>query len=394
MLDIFLIVLVLSVASLVVWHFGPRLWIAGTAVVLSVGALASENCGYPNPYATAFVSPKSQLGEFRLSLSLPNLDDGAASRNHFVFATIWGPLLDQQLEAETSGLCRTVMTPDLYPDLLVNLIGNFHENDEKERRYCIQTLEKVARTYRPPFDRVKSVVEREAQLRLRIEAQPPNPVMEADDILQRATRQIYLQGSLMQALASVDGATFQAVDADTFLAWLNHQQRSERLRLTEIPRCSDSAELHTKDASGDSQKVEELPRSELAPPGIVDVLLPKAATARSLRNLLIVGLAPPNHAAMGTPTRDTSHATAKYCNHEAEAGVSGQVTIRCLRVMRNRSAWVVFFCDPMSCVGQEQAISAMKAIGNDPLVLQLAAEAADHGQLKGPYFVSVRIASE
>ena len=223
--------------------------IAGTAIVLSASALANEKCAYPNPYATAFVTPKSQLGEFRLSLSPPNFNDGAASQNHFVFATIWGTLLDRQLEAETSGLCRTVMMPDLYPDLLVNLIGNFHENDVKERRYCIQALEKVARKYRPPFDRVKSLAEQEAHLRRRIEAQPPNPVMEADDILQRATRQIYLQGSLMRALSSVDGATFQAVDAHTFLAWLNHQQRSEQIQLTEVPRCFNSLSCTQRTAS-------------------------------------------------------------------------------------------------------------------------------------------------
>lgn len=362
------------------WMMCRRSSIAVLLLSLVAGSTLSQaapaQCQYPNFLAP----PENRVGEFEVSLVPPDYSDANSVQRHLAYSLIWRRLLVPALGTRSNGRCSAIISTSLYPNLRVFLfdIARIEGQQEAAPNSCLRLLENLLTSWQPAKADIAAASSSEArELSSRI-SRPLAAATEASNILRSALRHIYVPGSVMHALVSIEPELFRSLDSSEFLNWLGAQQSSSQIRLGPLVYCPIGEDSHL---SAEAPPDPRLPPSGTIPRSVIHIELASVTdnAQRNVRYAVIVG--------QGTArgfSRSYPPAIAKYCNREHEFSDnpgSHRVMIRCLRTLQYDDSWIVFFCDPATCTSPHLAQSVMTAIADDPLVIELSKQ--------GPYPVEV-----
>jgi hypothetical protein len=339
--------------------------------------------------------PNEQFaGLFRVALNPPDFQDPMAIQRHLVFSETWAGIIMEEMSKKAGGLCGAIPMAYRLPDLRVFLIVNRTASQiDREKSICTHALEDILQRSQPNDELIRRVAKRNATLAKRLPASGDQP--EADDavtISEAALPLIYEKDSVLHALASVEWASFAAVDAADFRAWIQSQRLPEHPQIESISRClPPRGELDTYTAAPG-----ELPESRISPAGQISLSRSPGGSipAGPLRYTVIVGdLVDPPDALIA------SEVTTKYCNREHTFPTTGDsssypavtVRLRCSHFsVQYFELCSIIYCDPADCVSEcvEKVVAA--AVARDPEVLDFARRSSNTTTPRGPYLVAIK----
>jgi hypothetical protein len=336
-------------------------------------------------------------GMFRIALNPPDLRDSVAVQRHVALSETWADTISREISTKTGGLCSALILPEGFPGLRVTLTVNLTANQiDREKSFCAHALEDILKHFQPTDQLIKQAVKRGA---LFIQPSQPAPGVAAVDLLgdeanisQAALPLIYEKGSLLHALASVESATYAAVEAADLRTWIQGQRSPERPLLESIPHCLPPR--------GDLASSPGIPRersdSPILPPGEIDLLRSQNGPLPMgpLRHVVVVGdpAEPPSLAV-------ASEVKTKYCNREHTFSIGGDSSPRASATVRPRcdtigvydlDAWNIIYCDPKDCASENLEKAVMAAIASDPEVLDFARRSSDTAIPRGPYLINIK----
>lgn len=354
---------------------------------LVIGSTLSQaapvQCQYPN----IFAPPENRVGEFEVPLVTPDYSDANSVQRQLAYSLIWSRLLIQAIGTRSNGRCSAIVSASLFPNLRVLLIDNVRIEGQQEAapNSCLRSLENILIGWQPSKADIAEVSLSEAHALSERMSRPLTAATEASNILRSALEHIYVQGSVMQALVSVEPKLFRSLDSSEFLNWLATQRSSSQIKLKPLVYCPVAEDSHLSIDEPEPR----LPHSGTIPRSVIHIELGPAAdnAQRNVRYVVIVGEGTARGFSKSNPP-----AIAKYCNREHEFSDnsgSHRVTIRCLRTVQYDDGWTVFFCDPANCKSSHLAQSVMTAIASDPVVIELSKRGSPNGEGQGPYAVEV-----
>jgi hypothetical protein len=345
---------------------------------------SDERCEYPDVLGSMFVPLEKRLGEYRITLGRPDYLNQGEVRNHFLFSTTFSHLLDSSLKNQTKGRCEAVVDSLRFPDLHVYLSrGDTFGDIEADRLFCTQELRSILLNSKPNQDEIRASASQEVRLR--------ESRSDASTILAAALRYIFEDGTVLNAINSIDVDTFRSVDAKQFSLWLDAQRLSVQFGLAKIPLCA--GDLDPNSPSVDVS-INRLPSSRTTSPRTINLSSRAARFPDDLRHVVIVG----HDGILNAPDLPEMMATRKYCGGEKydfrqnEGSFANPVVtttrIRCLRsVQYDNQVWSVFYCDPKVCTSENASRLAAEVLMGDPEINSLARSSKDF--LRGPYLVNI-----
>jgi hypothetical protein len=308
------------------------------------------------------VRPDSRLGEFRIKLTMPNLQSPQAVQHHWVYSMIWARLLSNELATRTNGICNAVITPTLFPDLRVYFIkNNLDGKSETDEDRCQRTLQQLVQT-KLESEAVREAASQEKQRFLAGVNKPGGYMSAAYNILVAALTKIYRTGTLMHSLVSIDAIMFQPPETTAFFGWLESQTS---VNIARIAICPPDTDLNSPQVD---KPAERLPSSDtIAAPGVISLTERdvSAASRSFLRHAVIVG---DQHAIVNA--RRSPSAVSRYCNQEQAFSINGLISppvrVRCLQAaVYSIDGWTMLFCDAGECRSDELSEMLAKMIYDD-----------------------------
>ena len=367
-----------------------------TLCVLLVGAgysFSGEGCEYPDHFGTMLVSPEQRVGEFRITLALPDFRDKVSVQRHLVFSETLARLLGLGLKDQTKGLCSSVITTSPFPDLRAFLFLNDNPRDGDQKVTCVNALKKFAAEFQPTRHSIDTAIAavKSVQTNRSVPGTGNVATAAALYIFRIALSEIYDADTVMHALLSVDVELFRAIYAYDFLQWL-HRQRSGGTDNMVLLR-TDCASQMGRDVS-DSQT--RYPSSSIVPAGVLEVSMPHAWAGNGDIPSRAVIVGRPD----GRPNRPIiTPATDRFCNRRHDFDVNENsgpirltgVLISCLSLnFYGIDSWTLFFCEPDGRISKTAEEQIMTMIARDPDVLALSRASERTKQTGGPYLVHVR----
>jgi hypothetical protein len=354
--------------------------------------LSDETCEYPEYFTNRAIPPAYHLGEYQITLVAPHLSSRPEVQRHLAFSIVFSDLLKSELHDQTGGGCNAIISASRFPDLRVILHSSqSSQPNDANRSRCSSALHEILRNLLPTETSVNEAASSEAQWKSLIASGPTA----LSEVLPIILTYIYDADTIMHALISIDQKTFQSIEPNRFLEWLQKQQSTAgSIGLVPI-RTDCEPEKLTSDRDAPAKKV---PYSATIAAGAVRVSVPMDRP-RSDGPLWHMVVASYDHAVPNAPI--ISSAMEKYCNRERDFAIdfSSTSTTR-VRIRRwtqdfyETEAWTVFYCEPKDCASESAAKAVTMAIASDPDVLAFAQRSSETGQSKGPYLVSVEVAGK
>jgi hypothetical protein len=366
--------------------------VAGTVGLQCSSASAEatlQTCGPPNIYGAALINPENRLGEFLVELQTPDYSDRNSVREHLIFSRVWSRILRSNLRTKTRGACDAILDASFFPSLWAFLTVRTPRDAALDRTRCVSALEDVLAQSEQDAATIKKAADDEASDVERWSESRGNFIVAADNILKTSMRSIFTRGTVMEALASVGAAEFQAIDADGFKQWLRKQSASAKIIQIDFATCIGDAGLAPNRASDTAAG--RFPNSSVREPGAVSV---RIADGPLIHSAVIVGLKTPPSVIPGATAVVQGDLLAAYCNHERTFRDNSldekiTVTVRCLRIVELTKPWVVFFCDPKDCRTKQSSSAVANALARDQDIIALVQANTENSQPIGPYLINV-----
>jgi hypothetical protein len=375
--------------------------LAGIAIVAatvglqcsSVSAEATlRTCGPPDIYGAALINPANRLGEFLVELQAPDYSDRISVREHLIFSRIWSRITRSNLRTKTRDACDAILDASFFPNLWAFLTIETPRDAISDRARCLNALQEALNQPEQDALIIREAANNEMSAIQRWNESRGNFIVAADNVLKTSMRSIFIPGTVMEALASVGAAEFQAIDVGGFKQWLQKQSaRAKTLRIEFSSCAGKQKDLSDRTSDTDTGR---FPGSGVREPGIINVQVDDRAKDPPLYSVVIVGLKTPPSFIPGATAIVQTDVLAAYCNRERifpdeSGGNNLTVTVRCLRTVELTKPWAVLFCDPKDCSTKQSAAAVARAITRDPAILALVQANTENLQTIGPYLVNV-----
>lgn len=360
-------------------------------------SLSDDSCKPREGYPHSFEQNEHLVGMFHVALQAPDIGDPEAVRRHAALSWIWAGLLRAELPKSTRMSCAGWVVDLGFPGIRAAVkasqaFGRASRNDA----HCVNALETLLQKFEPGDELIKHWTRFAAMIDqpFRSDDAPARSkaMHDARAILVSAWSEIYVKGSLLHSLATVDYAAIAKVEPADFRAWMTSQRRPERRLLEPIPHCFPLP----RNLPPSERIPPKRPESGILPPG--EINLSRTAIARlvagPLRHAVIIG------APDGPPTLAVvSEVEAKYCGREhtfevgedASSPMTITVRLRCDHLtLSDLDLWNVIYCEPAECVSEHVERAVAAAITKDPEILEFVRLGANGPTPRGPYLVTVR----